>query len=118
MILKTFFRWLWISLAFLIAICVALTVLFTLGIFSVYPFAIIWRDISRRLAVALSVTLLVFGVGAGVAAHLVAKWEHSRQRTLLFDGLAQASTAPTSGRSWRPSSSSGGSGSRCTTGTI
>jgi uncharacterized membrane protein YraQ (UPF0718 family) len=46
----------------------SMTLLFTLGIFSVYPFFIIWNTISVRVAVALTAMLVVIGVIGGVVA--------------------------------------------------
>ena len=46
----------------------SMTLLFTLGIFSVYPFFIIWTTISRRVAVVLTIVLLVIGVAGGIVA--------------------------------------------------
>lgn len=46
----------------------SMTLLFTLGIFSVYPFFIIWNTISRRVAVVLTIVLLVIGVAGGIVA--------------------------------------------------
>ncbi len=46
----------------------SMTLLFTLGIFSVYPFFIIWNTISRRVAVVLTVVLVVIGVAGGIVA--------------------------------------------------
>jgi uncharacterized membrane protein YraQ (UPF0718 family) len=46
----------------------SMTLLFTLGIFSVYPFFIVWNTISVRVAVILAVLLVVIGVIGGVVA--------------------------------------------------
>jgi uncharacterized membrane protein YraQ (UPF0718 family) len=46
----------------------SMTLLFTLGIFSVYPFFIIWNTISVRVAAALTAMLVVIGVIGGVVA--------------------------------------------------
>ena len=46
----------------------SMTLLFTLGIFSVYPFFIIWNTISRRVAVVLTVVLLGLGLIGGIIA--------------------------------------------------
>jgi uncharacterized membrane protein YraQ (UPF0718 family) len=46
----------------------SMTLLFTLGIFSVYPFFIVWNTISARVAVILTVLLVVIGVIGGVVA--------------------------------------------------
>jgi uncharacterized membrane protein YraQ (UPF0718 family) len=46
----------------------SMTLLFTLGIYSIYPFFIIWSSISRRVAVTLAVVLVIFGVAGGLVA--------------------------------------------------
>ena len=47
----------------------SMTLLFTLGIFSVYPFFIVWNTISIRVAVVLTAVLVVIGVIGGVVAN-------------------------------------------------
>ena len=47
----------------------SMTLLFTLGIFSVYPFFIVWNTISARVAVVLTAVLIVIGVIGGFVAH-------------------------------------------------
>lgn len=46
----------------------SMTLLFTLGIFSVYPFFIVWNTISARVAVALTAVLIAIGVVGGFVA--------------------------------------------------
>ena len=46
-----------------------MTLFFTLGIYSPYPFFIIGRDISYRLASAVFFAVLFTGIGAGLATH-------------------------------------------------
>lgn len=46
----------------------SMTLLFTLGIFSIYPFFIVWNTISRRVAVVLTAVLVVMGIGGGIVA--------------------------------------------------
>jgi len=46
----------------------SMTLLFTLGIFSIYPFFIIWNSISRRVALVLSVVLVALGLIGGLIA--------------------------------------------------
>jgi uncharacterized membrane protein YraQ (UPF0718 family) len=46
----------------------SMTLLFTLGIFSIYPFFIVWTSISKRVAVVLTAVLVVLGVVGGVVA--------------------------------------------------
>lgn len=43
-----------------------MTLLFTLGIFSVYAFLIVWGSISKRIAIILTVTFIFMGVGSGL----------------------------------------------------
>lgn len=46
----------------------SMTLLFALGIFSVYPFFIVWNTISARVAVALTAVLIVIAVVGGFVA--------------------------------------------------
>lgn len=43
-----------------------MTLLFTLGIFSIYAFFIVWGSISKRIAIILTVTFIFMGVGSGL----------------------------------------------------
>ncbi|MGI9238169.1 MAG: permease [Woeseiaceae bacterium] len=45
--------------------------LFTLGIFSVYPFMIVWKTISPRVAVVLTSVLVVMGIAGGYVAEQI-----------------------------------------------
>jgi uncharacterized membrane protein YraQ (UPF0718 family) len=47
------------------------TLLFTLGIFSIYPFFIVWRSISPRVALVLTGVLVVLGIAGGYAADAI-----------------------------------------------
>ena len=49
----------------------SMTLLFTLGIFSVFPFFIVWKTISRKVALTLTAVLLVMGVAGGVVAEQI-----------------------------------------------
>ena len=42
--------------------------LFTLGIYSIYSFSIVWTTLSRRVAITLAAILAVFGLVAGAMA--------------------------------------------------
>ena len=44
------------------------TLLFTLGIYSVYSFSILWTTISPRVATVLTLVLMGFGIVAGMLA--------------------------------------------------
>jgi uncharacterized membrane protein YraQ (UPF0718 family) len=46
----------------------SMTLLFTLGMFSIYPFFIVWRTISPRVAVVITVVLVVMGIAGGYVA--------------------------------------------------
>ena len=46
----------------------SMTLLFTLGIFSIYPFMIVWRSISGRVAVVLALVLVAMGMAGGIIA--------------------------------------------------
>ena len=65
----------------------SMTLLFTLGIFSVYPFFIIWNTISRRVAVVLTVVLVGLGLIGGVIAENV----HQAQLRDMLQYLEQES---------------------------
>ncbi len=55
--------------------------LFTLGIFSVYPFFIVWRAISPRVALTLAAVLMLLGLAGGaIAQHL-----HARELPALLE---------------------------------
>ncbi len=57
-----------------VPICYVGTLLFTLGIYSVYSLSIVWITLSARVALTLTVVLLVLGIVAGAAS------EHMHQR--------------------------------------
>ena len=65
----------------------SMTLLFTLGIFSVYPFFIIWNTISRRVAVVLTVVLVGLGLIGGILAESV----HQAQLRDMLQYLEQES---------------------------
>ena len=46
----------------------SMTLLFTLGIFSIYPFFIVWNTISKRVALVLTGVIVVLGLAGGVVA--------------------------------------------------
>jgi uncharacterized membrane protein YraQ (UPF0718 family) len=60
-----------------------MTLLFTLGAFSVYSFAIVWATISRQAAVALYAVVCVIGVGGGYAADAFARADAQRTQQLV-----------------------------------
>ena len=72
----------------------AMVLLFTLGIFSVYSFFIVWTGISKKVAVVLSGVLLLMGILSGVIVDLYLKWDESRQQEFFqeFDLGINSST--------------------------
>ena len=65
-----------------------MVLLFTLGIFSIYAFGIVWNAIAKRMAVSISVVLVVLGVVGGLAAHQYFKIDAERQENLFLDTFA------------------------------
>jgi len=65
----------------------SMTLLFTLGIFSVYPFFIIWNTISPRVAVVLTVVL----VGLGLVGGIIAENVHQAELRDMLQYLEQES---------------------------
>jgi hypothetical protein len=63
-----------------------MTLLFTLGIFSIYPFMIVWRSISAKVAVLLTLVLVVMGIAAGVIADRI----HQAELEQMMRYLEQA----------------------------
>jgi uncharacterized membrane protein YraQ (UPF0718 family) len=49
----------------------SMTLLFTLGIFSIYPFFIVWNTISPRVAIVVTSVLVVMGIGGGYVAERI-----------------------------------------------
>lgn len=71
-----------------------LTLLFALGIFSAYPFFIIWRDLSPKLAMLLAIGVVLFAVANGVVGHSIDKWQTERNIQFIYSTLQQAETPP------------------------
>ncbi|PYS74617.1 MAG: hypothetical protein DMF69_01370 [Acidobacteria bacterium] len=58
--------------------------LFTLGVFSVYPFMTLWRRMSRSIAIGMFVTLTLLGMAAGVLGNRYHSWDLGRQEELVL----------------------------------
>ncbi len=69
-------------------------VLFTLGIFSVYPFMTIWNRISRQIAFGIFGTLIVLGVAVGAIANRYQIWDEIRQQKLILEPFVKSGNAP------------------------
>jgi len=67
----------------------AMALLFTLGIFSIYSFTVIWNDMSRRAAVMLPVSLGLLGVVGGLVALEYDEMDRERQTAVLLSELGQ-----------------------------
>ena len=82
----------------------AMILLFTLGIFSVYSFFIIWTGISRKVALVLSGVLLLMGILSGIMVELYLDWDESRQQELFQEYDLGAGNNPVSsfffGNAW------------------
>ena len=63
--------------------------LFTLGIFSIYSFFIIWKSISKRSAITLFIVLAGLGVVTGIVAHEYDAWEKIQNRKMFLQFLVQ-----------------------------
>ena len=64
----------------------SMTLLFTLGIFSIYPFMILWRSISARVAIVLTSVLIAMGIAGGVIADRI----HQAELEQMMQYLEQA----------------------------
>ncbi len=74
-----------------------MTLLFTLGVFSVYSFFIVASGISSRAAVMMTVLIIVTGVFAGIAAQLYKDYQTNRAlKTLISFDLGLISSAQAS----------------------
>jgi len=72
----------------------ALVLLFTLGIFSIYPFTIIWRDVSKSLAINLVAILGIMGMLAGGVGHEFQQWRAVRYEKEVMFALGQVLDQP------------------------
>lgn len=69
--------------------------LFTLGIFSVYPFMTIWRRISRQMAFSIVAALTFSAVVIGVMANRYQMYDMARQRKEILEPFLAAVKPPT-----------------------
>lgn len=72
----------------------AMALLFTLGIFSIYPFLIIWRNISPRIAGALFATTIIIGLVSGLGIDAYEKQLASRAPVLEDLSMTSLSDRP------------------------
>src|SRR5215475_8589118 len=71
----------------------AMVLLFTLGIFSVYSFFIVWQALSPRLATGMYGGLAGLGVVAALIAQPYFDWDTQRQRQVVFDVFSRSTGA-------------------------
>lgn len=67
----------------------AMVLLFTLGIFSIYSFSIVWRTMGVALAAGLFVLVASAGVVSGVVAYGLDRWHAVHEREVLHGWLAR-----------------------------
>jgi len=90
-----------VPIAFDIVICAALlaagapdyivgALLVTLGVFSVYPWMLVGRNLSWRAANMLMLGVIAVGVVGGFAGHKAGAWHGHQQQLRLFEILAQS----------------------------
>lgn len=72
----------------------AMVFLFTLGLFSIYPFLVIRREISHQIATTLFLAVTFLGVVSGVVAHYTDAWWQARYRNTLITELQQLPAPP------------------------
>jgi len=63
----------------------AMALLFTLGIFSIFPFFVVWKSISAWLAIALLIGLSALGIVAGVLGYWGFQVEAQRHEQIVFE---------------------------------
>ncbi len=71
----------------------AMALLFTLGIYSIYPFTVIWKDVSKQIAVTMLVVLTLFGVVSGLMAKGFHRWDTDRRTALFLEVFKDADVA-------------------------
>ena len=65
----------------------AMVLLFTLGIFSVYPLTMIWKDVSPRVAFTIAGVLAILGVFGGFAAYEWDRRDNAKRSALLLQAF-------------------------------
>lgn len=68
----------------------SMILLFTLGIFSVYPWLLIKRSVSSKFAWAFFFSVVVFGFFAGVSGHLYHNWYWQKQLPKIITSLSES----------------------------
>jgi uncharacterized membrane protein YraQ (UPF0718 family) len=71
----------------------AMVLLFTLGIFSIFPFLLVWRMLGRWPANALFFGLAALGLVAGVLGREAHAWDFERRQAFFLAELSRSSSA-------------------------
>lgn len=66
-----------------VPIAIVMTLLFTLGAFSIYSFIIVGRAMSMRTAGLISAAIVVLGIAGGYTAEAINQWQLSRALNIL-----------------------------------
>jgi uncharacterized membrane protein YraQ (UPF0718 family) len=67
----------------------AMVLLFTLGIFSIYSFFVVWQSISPRVAVGVFAGLAGLGIVSAAVAQPYFDWDSRRQQQVVFDTFSR-----------------------------
>lgn len=73
-----------------VPIAYAMTLLFTLGTFSVISFGVVWSSISRQVAIILTLVILVLGVASSGLAFYGNKWSQYHTDKLILKALTHS----------------------------
>ena len=73
----------------------AAVLLFTLGIFSIYPYSMIGKTLSWRFASSVFVILVAFGVIVGMIGSRYYQWDSARQEQYIIENFANAKSLST-----------------------
>jgi uncharacterized membrane protein YraQ (UPF0718 family) len=76
----------------------AMVLLFTLGVFSVFSFFIVWQSMSPRMAAGLYAGVAALGIVAGLVGQQYFAWDTRRQQQVVFDVFSHSSASAQSPR--------------------
>lgn len=72
----------------------AATMLFALGIFSVYPFTVVAKNMSKGIAIAVSASLIVLSLGAGALSYQWEWWSFTQQEKQVLQVFQESDSVP------------------------
>lgn len=82
----------------------SMILLFTLGIFSVYPWLLIKSSVSTKFAWAFFFMVVVFGLLAGVSGHVYHNWYWKKQLPKIINALSESKQIAPNKQSYFPES--------------